>query len=268
MRNLNAHEATHEGIVKLYKLLKKDDPEFVRGHEPDDGRRYLPSMLKLSLNILPRLGDLHCKILVNATNAPFITSDNPSVVYNQFFEAGGAFGGFTGYASVGCQMFCPLSPTKMAFFYDPNIYVVGSRHSNAVILRNQADVDTLNRAQMIACNENCYFTSGVNEAYLQGLLKRAVKYRVEEKTEVSEHPAFIEGSGEWGEIIAMRPTERKWGPQWSFIKFTKKSKQIPSFRGQHGPERKYNLPIPPEMITRMGLELGMRGLEERWSKSK
>lgn len=60
--------------------------------------------------------DLSAKLLINKTNIPFLTSDNPVVKYNQYLEFRKYPSGWLGYGTVGLQVIIPLNPEIAIIF--------------------------------------------------------------------------------------------------------------------------------------------------------
>ena len=98
---------------------------------------------------------LSCKLLKTPPGHFFITSDNPSIALNQFAADEKGVRDYIGFAQSGFQLVLPLSPSLCAFLYDPNVYKVGNRHDEIVVLR-PADVEILNSLQ-IQSAERCAY---------------------------------------------------------------------------------------------------------------
>lgn len=64
--------------------------------------------IRTFLKSIPIVQDLRCKLLVNETRIPFVTSDQPVIRYNQFAEQKGFLGGSLGVACQGLQIFFPI----------------------------------------------------------------------------------------------------------------------------------------------------------------
>ena len=90
--------------------------------------------LRMSLEVFPLVFDLERKLIWNRSAEPFLTSDHPVILYNQYME-GYQEASCTGLALTGLQIFLPISPTLMIHFYDPGIYRVGTKE-NSDCLRN------------------------------------------------------------------------------------------------------------------------------------
>lgn len=60
--------------------------------------------------------DLECKIVLNSTQIPFISSDFPIIKYNQYLESKRWPASKTGYGLTGLQIFVPLNSQIILFF--------------------------------------------------------------------------------------------------------------------------------------------------------
>lgn len=86
-------------------------------------------------------GDLKYKLVVNKSDFPFITSDFPVVMYNQYIEKLKKqkivySGTKTGYATKGLQLILPLTSTVSIIFYDSEIYKVGDNKKNLITIHD------------------------------------------------------------------------------------------------------------------------------------
>ena len=82
--------------------------------------------------------DLKCKFLINKTRIPFITSDNPAVIYNQFLERMKQESYALG--SRGLQIYFPLTPKVAVIYYDSECYKIGCKKRNYVDITQPSDV--------------------------------------------------------------------------------------------------------------------------------
>lgn len=100
--------------------------------------------------------NLAYRILINETPIPFITGDNPACLYNQLKERIQSLN--YSIASVGFQLYIPLSPQIGIIFFDPKIYKVGNRKQSSIHVTNSKDILEFNK--LLACNTaNTVFTS-------------------------------------------------------------------------------------------------------------
>lgn len=99
--------------------------------------------------LVPVCRDLKYKVLINNSNVPFITSDNPVCMYNQYLERLGLNNG--GLAQRGLQLYMPVSPKVAVMYYDPQVYKLGCMLKEYVEVK-ECDVCELNK--MIASQAN------------------------------------------------------------------------------------------------------------------
>ncbi len=125
------------------------------------------------LEIVPQLinavSDLKCKLLINKTKAPFITSDHPVIKWNQFLNQRKYPEPRTGLAMKGLKLLFPISPNIILAYYDSEIYSLGDEDIIVEIF-NSRDVWILNFIQSINCHEIVFFNQEIDETYAKGLL--------------------------------------------------------------------------------------------------
>ncbi len=123
--------------------------------------------------------DLRCKLLVNKTRLPFITSDSPMVKYNQYLEQREWLGNWTGYPIIGLQIFLPISPCMILLLYDNWTYTIGSKKSKKehfVEISDIEEIEQLNLLQVINCELVVFFNEHIKENYIRELFRRSKKY--------------------------------------------------------------------------------------------
>jgi hypothetical protein len=103
----------------------------------------------------PLLLDLEMAILNNSSEALFVTSDNPVVLYNKLYEDLREYSTI-GLASTGLQVFFPLSPRTILMLYDPNVYKLKVKNGFLEI-KDLHSVQELNKLQWLSADENIYF---------------------------------------------------------------------------------------------------------------
>ena len=119
--------------------------------------------------------DLKWRLLVNNTNIPFITSDNPVCLYNQFIEKRNC--NLCGLALSGLQFFYPLTPQLGVFYFDGDIYKCGSvkRHFVEII---QEDAFHLNRLIVLNATANIFYNTQITDLKTaQKIVATAKNYR-------------------------------------------------------------------------------------------
>lgn len=103
------------------------------------------------IKLLPLCRDLEYRVMINETSVPFVTSDNPVCMYNQFLERMGVNNG--GLGQRGLQLYMPISPAVALFYYDSKVYKVGSMLMDYVRISNSDDVNELNKMLATQANE-------------------------------------------------------------------------------------------------------------------
>jgi hypothetical protein len=136
---------------------------------------------------LPLTFDLYFKLIINKTEQPFITSDHPVVLYNQFLEPRKNYGGNTGLACKGLEIFLPLSPRHLLVFFDSNVYKLGNRKNLSIDVTINSDVRALNLLQCISANENLYFNEETSEPQIRSIVNQATRYRRKTRANVDEY---------------------------------------------------------------------------------
>lgn len=102
------------------------------------------------------VSDLKICLLKNATNVPFLASDDPAVLTNRWqLEDKRTRGGSLGLRDAGAILLLPLSPTIFCLGYDPDVYRIPSDNSWLTI-RKSTDVEALNEFQVLNCRANLF----------------------------------------------------------------------------------------------------------------
>lgn len=127
--------------------------------------------------IIPDLIDLKYKLLKNCTDKPFIISDNPLIMYNQFLEKRNwNIVSQRGYGSKGLQMFLPINDTYMLVLYDSEIYKVGNKKDILVEISDVASVNQLNILQFLNSTDSVNFNHKASEHYIRTLFEKSKSY--------------------------------------------------------------------------------------------
>ena len=117
----------------------------------------VPGMvIKSTVSCWMEMQTLECKLLQTVNGAKFITSDNPSVIMNEFCARHDSFRSYAGFSRSGFQLILPLSPDICAYFYDPDVYKVGPRRARLVSI-SERDVELVNSLQIQAAEHCVYF---------------------------------------------------------------------------------------------------------------
>jgi len=132
--------------------------------------------------------DLRFKVLVNETAIPFITSDNPAILYNQFLERRDKIGGHTGLAVKGLQLLLPLSPRLCLMFFDEKVYRVGGKRLTHIFEQIcEHDVYQLNYLQAASAYENLYFSERCSAELVRKISRKALQWRRDNKAQVDTY---------------------------------------------------------------------------------
>ena len=101
--------------------------------------------------------DLKVCLVHNATALPFITSDNPCILANRWYQKDErARGSSFGVGKAGAIFFLPLSPNLVCVIYDGDVYSLPNQ-SGHLRVRKSADIRLINEHQILGCGENLYF---------------------------------------------------------------------------------------------------------------
>lgn len=130
---------------------------------------------------------LHFKLIKTENSARFITSDNPVITLNQYFQKQKSPRSFAGYSRSGFQLLLPISPTLCIFFYDPKLYKVGTRKSNLVTI-SADDVEIVNSLQVQSAESCLYYNDANMEHAVSVLIQRCIHLRENREGLLKEIP--------------------------------------------------------------------------------
>lgn len=105
----------------------------------------------LCAKLLPMCSDLRYKLLINKTDIDFVTSDNPTCMYDEYLERMEDYS--VGLALRGIEIFLPLSPRLAMMYYDKEVYKLGSAHKEYVEISDTHDIIELNKLVAINAKE-------------------------------------------------------------------------------------------------------------------
>ena len=177
-RNPSKIVGLREMMIKMRENLLKEEPE-------TDIDTVLPLLthedfVRLSLvnceQLVKGIMDLEYLVIENFTSTPFITSDNPVVKYNQYLEAKRYSQGKTGLASIGLEIFVPISKNRMILLYDRNCYDVKMSTERFLKVKRDEEVDSLNLLQFVNCINTIYFSDNTEEAYLRDMHRWSMEF--------------------------------------------------------------------------------------------
>jgi hypothetical protein len=177
-------EALAETTDNFFKTVYRDQLDDPDAYEIGFDNPVLMA-LQVSSRIVPAIYDLKIKLIRNETAVGFLTSDNPIVRHNQYFE-GNKHAGHNGLGQAGLQIFLPLSPQYLCLFYDAQTYKVGEKNARVVGIASAGDISALNALQWLNAHEKVYFAKG-QETAIEADAARFIGRRRDETSVVSEH---------------------------------------------------------------------------------
>ena len=127
-------------------------------------------------------------LVLTQTKSTFITSDNPVVKYNQYYEKVRNFG-TTGIGQKGLQVFLPFSPSHLLVLYDSNIYDQVKSHK-----LSESDIDSINAFQILFANTNVYFSDWKLKDRLRNLALKKRPLRSTDATVLEEFESDDDGN--------------------------------------------------------------------------
>jgi len=134
--------------------------------------------LKSAELLVPDLLNLKYKLIKNKTSNPFIISDNPLVMYNQFLEKRNwKFGSQRDFGLKGLQLFLPLNDSYMLAVYDSDIYKLGNKKEHIVLIDDKKSIDQLNLLQFLNSESTVNFNHKASEHYIRTLQEKSKKYK-------------------------------------------------------------------------------------------
>lgn len=173
LRTAKRADDVEQAVDKFVKILSVPSmPEDVKKHI-ESVRIKINNAGSFNLNnissIYESVLDLKIVALTNETDINFIMSDNPLVIYNSYLERKRYQRSLNGFGLKGVQLILPLSPRKLIFAYDGEIYKINNKIFSTGI-RNKNDVRALNNLQLVNSDENIYSNRKV-------ALDDTIKYR-------------------------------------------------------------------------------------------
>jgi hypothetical protein len=164
------------GKAMLSRSIK--DPELLK-HLPDlkiEVNHPFVTLFKQAITLEPIIRDLKLKVLHNVSRVPFVTSDHPIVMQNQFYP-NFSDNRSRGLASEGLQILLPISAHYMLMFYDGSVYEAGSIASNFIRIPSDEQIGLLNGHQWIDAVQNVFFPEGADMANIERQASRYVPMR-------------------------------------------------------------------------------------------
>lgn len=125
--------------------------------------------IKAACKYYPLIMDLKLSLIQNTSNVEFITSDYPSIKYNLWSNIRKLYSGW-GLSSVGIMYILPISPRIAVIAYDSVIYSIKSIRNDVVKIKNDSDINEINRLMLINSDQNTFFSFNIPLHYINRLL--------------------------------------------------------------------------------------------------
>jgi len=181
--------------------------------------------ISMAAAMIPIILDLRYKLLINHTAVPFLLSDNPVILYNQYLETRHKVGSIAAWGSKGLEVFLPISPKFTLMLFDQGIYKVGERKSKTISLTSENDVHELNALQVLNAYENLYFNEQFSEILTRDYWKRLKKKRRRTKTNLKRTRNLVNRETGSRSIVHMYFSDLKIRFNPSFLSLTKGAKR-------------------------------------------
>lgn len=234
-RTAYAADAMDEMADGMWKQVLSKDPRFdpemlkrVRIANIDPANLAVATMLRLYHLIM----DLEFKLLIAAPGSEFITSDNPVVMYNQLMEFE-QFGCATGLANKGLQIFFPLSPKHMLFFFDSDVYRCEPRRLSYISIPTSQDMKQLNGLQVVSALENVYYAGPAADIFR--VVESGRHFRRTSKARIIKGPERPTPTGS-SQLIGSSRNEVRTNLTLTFVRLLKPAKRWRVERQQPGPK--------------------------------
>ena len=87
-----------------------------------------------------------------------------------------------GLSSVGIVYILPISPKLALIAYDPVIYNIKNLKNNIAKIRNDSDINEINRLMILNSDQNVFFSSNIPFHYLTRLISPIKEYIIPANT--------------------------------------------------------------------------------------
>jgi hypothetical protein len=213
-----------EGFNKMLRLAKipEDLTDDYGQHAFFQLKDAVRMSIETSLAVSTYWSDLSLHLVVNTGRPLFVTSDNPSVVYNQYYEHLKGRG-TTGAIKKGLMIFVPISPTHVILLYDGEVYKVGQKRESITYLADPNDLVTLNTLQVANADTVLLFSDWNDVGQLKALLQRAKKYR---RPELSNAVEFVSDNNS-DSLFQIYPIALNIHLKLSFLYLRRDAKRVP-----------------------------------------
>jgi len=151
-----------------------------------DQKKAIETGLDIFLSYNNRLDDLKVRLLKNKTKNAFITSDDPAILCNKWYQVDPRpkrynFGG--GLGSSGTVLILPLTPTILFVAFDGDVYSLPHKN-NWANTTSVMDVNAFNQQQHLNCFKNIYCVDEENYRVAKNELENTKARRLTQKYEI------------------------------------------------------------------------------------
>lgn len=150
--------------------------------------------------------DLKICFLLNKTEIPFVTSDDPAVLTNKWHlnDQRTCFRSF-GLNACGAMFFIPLTPKVICVGYDGDVYSIPHNKGWASI-EKENDIKAFNQHQFLNCRANIFFKKSDDLRFVEELAEKIVKNRCSERHRI-HYAVFDYSSGTHSRYKVIDPSE-------------------------------------------------------------
>lgn len=157
-------------------------------------------------------------LLINRTNHPFVFSDAPVVAFNNH-QMNVKLRGVLGYQTPGLQLFYPLCDKVVLLLLDPAVYEVHGEISLKVEIRNNKDIDQINKLQIHNAFQSVYFSDHKYAEYVKRLWNEERISLIKMEDRFIEAPGYDQDGKPIGDIIHVYEPLLPFRLNLSFLKF-------------------------------------------------
>jgi hypothetical protein len=157
LQHLRTEAIARRAVVAAEQMLND-----IEGQD-SNYRLTMRESIEMSVGMVPTIAqgirDLRLCLIRNETILPFITSDDPAISANRWYQQDVRARNIApGLASAGALLFLPLTPNILCLIYDGNVYSIPQRDGWATI-NSAKDIGAFNEHQYLGAFANVYFSN-------------------------------------------------------------------------------------------------------------
>lgn len=231
LRTKRRADLLNETVDSDWKAVMEEDTERYSKEDLDRIKIGMNDPIIVSLSMatpefISLLDDLEPHLLIVGKHRHFITSDNPVVEYNQYYEWLKDLSNI-GLVSRGLQIFLPLSPQCLLILYDKGIYSTPNNCSITNEITNK-DSDAINSLQFINADQNIFFDSIQQKDEILRISGQAERLRLDRGVKNQKYDSFKDGRpNKSSTLIVSYYKTPNIHMSLSFLKVKRTSKKIP-----------------------------------------